>query len=173
MRVSDHIELAALRARLLTQHRLDEAIENSLDQASDNLCRIVASADGLEFTAHREASAHHFANVLFNNMRGGVFADNDRIPTADFLRFLRRRQRSVADRHQALVASLPAEIALADLLRAADSTGDSDLERLSREYLPLYFGRRHGDPSRPWNRFEIRVKNEDGTRALLLRGQLA
>ncbi len=30
------------------------------------------------------------------------------------------------------------------------------------EYLPLTFSRRHGDPSRPWNEFSIRVRDEDG-----------
>jgi hypothetical protein len=33
------------------------------------------------------------------------------------------------------------------------------------EYLPLFFSRRHGDPSRPWNRFSITVKDEKGNRA--------
>ncbi len=30
-------------------------------------------------------------------------------------------------------------------------------------YLPLSFSRRHGDPSRPWNRFAIELKKEDGS----------
>ena len=30
------------------------------------------------------------------------------------------------------------------------------------EYLPLTFGRRHGDPSRPWNQFAIHVQDENG-----------
>ncbi len=33
-------------------------------------------------------------------------------------------------------------------------------------YLPLTFSRRHGDPSRPWNRFSIRVRDADGRRLL-------
>ena len=31
-----------------------------------------------------------------------------------------------------------------------------------RGYLPLTFSRRHGDPSRPWNWFSIRVRDEQG-----------
>ena len=34
--------------------------------------------------------------------------------------------------------------------------------RLVLEYLPLSFSRRHGDPSRPWNQFNISVKDEQG-----------
>jgi len=49
-------------------------------------------------------------------------------------------------------------------------SGDHDFARLCLEYLPLYFGRRHGDPSRPWNHFAIRVRNEDGERELRYEG---
>ena len=57
-----------------------------------------------------------------------------------------------------------------DLHRAAEATADPDLRRLCLEYLPLYFGRRHGDPSRPWNRFSICVRNPDGSQALRYEG---
>jgi len=33
---------------------------------------------------------------------------------------------------------------------------------LTRAYLPLSFSRRHGDPSRPWNRFSIRLHDAFG-----------
>jgi len=48
--------------------------------------------------------------------------------------------------------------------------GDPQLERLCHEYLPITFGRRHGDPSRPWNRFSIRVRDESGERSLFYEG---
>ncbi|MEI8342984.1 MAG: hypothetical protein WCH43_15785, partial [Verrucomicrobiota bacterium] len=44
----------------------------------------------------------------------------------------------------------------------AAERNDVHLERLAGEYLPLTFSRRHGDPSRPWNRFAIHVKDEVG-----------
>ncbi|MFN3940745.1 MAG: hypothetical protein ACK4IY_09155, partial [Chitinophagales bacterium] len=40
---------------------------------------------------------------------------------------------------------------------------DPDVLRLTLEYLPLSFSRRHGDPSRPWNAFSIDVKKADGS----------
>ena len=45
-------------------------------------------------------------------------------------------------------------------LKPAVST---ELVRLSYAYLPLTFSRRHGDPSRPWNRFAINIKKDDGS----------
>ena len=53
-----------------------------------------------------------------------------------------------------------------DFLERIASPGDPDLERLGIEYLPLTFSRRHGDPSRPWNRFNIRLRDEQGKRVL-------
>ena len=44
------------------------------------------------------------------------------------------------------------------------------MERLCNEYLPLTFSRRHGDPSRPWNRFAITGKGPDGRRVLNYEG---
>ena len=47
---------------------------------------------------------------------------------------------------------------------------DPDLERHAYEYLPLTFSRRHGDPSRPWNRFDIQVRDARGHRVLYFAG---
>ncbi|HBQ59672.1 MAG TPA: hypothetical protein DD671_08620, partial [Balneolaceae bacterium] len=44
---------------------------------------------------------------------------------------------------------------------------DADLDRLAGEYLSLKFSRRHGDPSRPWNKFSINTHSEvDGSKIL-------
>ncbi|MEO0949814.1 MAG: hypothetical protein AAFY44_00730 [Pseudomonadota bacterium] len=48
--------------------------------------------------------------------------------------------------------------------------GDAQLERLTREYLPIRFGRRHGDPSRPWNQFAIELEDDHGERLLAYQG---
>jgi hypothetical protein len=63
-------------------------------------------------------------------------------------------------------SSLPDKIHLLDLLSRAEASGSADLLRLSYAYLPLTFSRRHGDPSRPWNRFAINIKQPDGTQKL-------
>lgn len=165
-----HVEVAALRARLRGGGDLDAAIETSLDEERDCLVGLVASADGLQRTAEPATVAHHFANVLFNVMRGGVFDSNHEVPADDFRDFVRSRNHPTARRHDAWLRVLPGAIDVTELLARARATGDADLERLALEYLPLYFGRRHGDPSRPWNRFRIQVRNADGTRALRYEG---
>lgn len=166
----DHLDIAAQRKRILDGGDLCKQVERALDSEEDSLLRNIASADGIQMTADAEVTAHHVANVLFNNMRGGVPVQNYDVPTADLADFIRTRNRVVSERHSAFLDSLSAETTVSELLAAAREVGDADLERLCHEYLPMYFGRRHGDPSRPWNRFSVRVRNHDGTRALHYEG---
>jgi hypothetical protein len=166
----DHRQVTALRERLRAPRGLDRDIERALGDAAANLRRTVASADGLQLTADARASHHHMANVLFNAMRGGVFAKHHLVPAADLAAFVRTRNRPAAERHALWLAALPAELPVDHLLARAATTGDPDLERLAHEYLPLHFGRRHGDPSRPWNRFTLHVREPDGARALRYEG---
>jgi hypothetical protein len=163
-------QLAELRARLLDGTALDAAVEHALDGAGDNLLRILAAGDALQSTENPIEDAHHMANVLFNEMRGGVFVDNHTAPMDDVTDFVRTRNRRTADRHAAFFHGTPPAMDIRDLHAAARSTGDPDLIRHALEYLPLYFGRRHGDPSRPWNRFSIRVRNDSGGRRLHYEG---
>lgn len=166
----DHRQIVALRHRLLRDDDLDARIAEAVRLAGEELRRNVGSADGIQLSARREAWSHHFANVLFNNMRGGVFWRNHDVPVADFARFLRARHAEVAERQAAFVSGLPATVTAHALRQAARANGDADLVRLSHEYLPLHFGRRHGDPSRPWNRFSIRTRARDGERELNYEG---
>jgi len=157
----DHGRLTSLRRMMEDGHQLDAGVAADVQRSQDSLRRQVAAADGLQLTARTEAWTHHFANTLFNIMRGGVFADNYTLPRDDFLAFLETRNPDVAARNAVLLADLPEELEISRLRATADRSGDADLVRLSLEYLPLQFGRRHGDPSRPWNRFTIRVRDDE------------
>ena len=165
-----HAQVQELRRALLSGRDLRAELAEELRRSTENLVANIASADGLQHTAERTTTAHHFANVLFNNMRGGVFARNYQVPWGDFAAFLAQRSHAAHARHQAQLSARSGSIALGELLEWARGASDPDLPRLVLEYLPLTFSRRHGDPSRPWNRFNIRIKNEDGTRALDYQG---
>ncbi len=146
------------------------AVACSVDAGCDELARIVAAADGFQSTAEESVTAHHYANVLFNVLRGGIFHDQYRLPAADFARHVRHFNAHVYERHQGLLAGLPESLSVEDLRSAVQRSGDPQLERLCHEYLPITFGRRHGDPSRPWNRFAIRLKDARGERLLSYEG---
>lgn len=145
------------------EETLVRLLEEDIDRTAAVLVEYVAAADGLQHTAKTVADTHHFANVMFNIMRGGIFTDGYTIDTRDLRDFLHTRNRSVLAEQAAWLAALPAKIELTTLYAQAKATGSADLLRLCYEYLPLTFSRRHGDPSRPWNRFSINSKRPDGS----------
>jgi len=157
---------------LLRQERpvIEQQIEADIAQNTADLCRYVAAADGLQHAALSTTTAHHFANVMFNIMRGGIFATGYNVDRADFLNFIQTRNGRVYAAHADWFAALPAHFPIRELYAQAAASGAPDLIRLCYEYLPLTFSRRHGDPSRPWNQFSINLKHPDGTPRLDYQG---
>ena len=148
-------EVAELRRELRAPRSLARNVQADVAKGAQEIWRIAASADGLQKSARSLGNARHFGNVLFNVMRGGTFADGYRIDVADLSSFVRQANRTVAAQHKAFFRRLGSSIPRRQLLKLAPECCDPDLERLCYEYLPLSFSRRHGDPSRPWNRFSI------------------
>ena len=163
-------ELIRLRHQLGDPRSLGEQIEASVAAGSDRLARKMAAADGFQSTAEENVSAHHYANVLFNVLRGGVFDDSYRVTAQDFCKTVALFNSLVFRRNQDLLEKLPKELSYRDLLSTLEESGDPQLQRLGLEYLPITFGRRHGDPSRPWNQFAIVLKDEDGKDLLSYQG---
>jgi hypothetical protein len=163
-------QVVSLRRELGDPEALAAAIDDSVDQGSDELARIMAGGDAFQHTAEENVSAHHYANVLFNILRGGTFDDQYRVHARDFRKTVEMFNRAVFVRHRAALDALPDEVDYAQLLSAIQDLGDLELERLCREYLPITFGRRHGDPSRPWNQFAINLKDESGDKLLSYQG---
>jgi hypothetical protein len=160
----DHGAIARVRQELEPGTGLADRIERSLREDRERLEALLDGADAAQATEDTGACAAHRSNVLFNAMRGGVPLDGYAVETGAFRRFVRCRHRAVASRHDAWLASLATPARVGDLPSLARATGDGQLERLAYEYLPLTFGRRHGDPSRPWNRFRIQVRDMNGSR---------
>ena len=155
-----------LRSWLIRSGRaaVAKAIDDDIRASEARLDRLIAEADGIEDTGDMMATVHHEANTLFNIMRGGTFI-SDRIPVADFKDFAYRRNRKIASS----IAYPDKDEAGYEEMRKALS-GDRQSRRLFSEYIPLTFSRRHGDPSRPWNRFSIKVANEKGEPILSYEG---
>jgi hypothetical protein len=145
------------------QSELADALERDITSNNMNLEKIIASADGLQTSSDQLCTAHHFANVMFNVMRGGIFMDGYNIQTQDFIEFISVRNRTVLKENAAFISGLPPEMNILELQALVEASGSADLIRLSYSYLPLSFSRRHGDPSRPWNRFAIDIKKHDGS----------
>jgi hypothetical protein len=164
---------AVVRLKLLLQQdkeAIEAQIEEDINRGTAELARMVAAADGLQLAGEETTTVHHFANVLFNIMRGGIFAGGYQVGRADLLDFIRVRNRAVLADHAGWFEELPAQLSIQEFYERAVASGVPDLLRLCLEYLPLSFSRRHGDPSRPWNSFSINLKNPDGSPRLDYQG---
>ena len=166
----DHASVFALQDSLDDRSEIRGAVRDDIEDGTRKLERIVAAADGTQCVRSAMMSSHHFANVLFNVMRGGTYAEGVHIPTADFCSFCGERNATVTARHNPALSALPASMRYDELKAWVIDRGDRDLMRLFYEYLPLFFSRRHGDPSRPWNRFSIDIYDEAGRSRLNYEG---
>ena len=158
----DQARVAALRQRLQEPDSLANSLRETVSQGSDELARIMAMSDGFQATAEENVSVHHYANVLFNNMRGGYFPHHYDVSARDFRQTVRHFNARVYARNETLLRELPENLPFSGLLSMVREADDPQLKRLCHEYLPITFGRRHGDPSRPWNQFAIRLKDRSG-----------
>ena len=163
-------QVSALIQSLGDQNKILTDLSDSIIEGSDTLARIMAASDGFQLTSEENVSVHHYANTLFNNLRGGVFDNQYSLSTRDFIATLKTFNINVYNRHLEKLIQLPEQIALQDFSSIITSLNDPQLERLAAEYLPITFGRRHGDPSRPWNQFEIKLKDDAGHRLLSYQG---
>jgi hypothetical protein len=157
--------------RELRKPRLFERkLKEELHHETSELKRLAGLADGLQRSDRELSDARHFHNALFNVMRGGVFESGHTVRAADFQKFAETRNREAAYANQKFLERLPAHINHRDLLSLVRGGDNRQLERIVLEYMPLTFSRRHGDPSRPWNRFEIPSRDSSGNRALNYEG---
>ncbi|MEO0552003.1 MAG: hypothetical protein AAF149_02310 [Bacteroidota bacterium] len=142
-------------------------INEDIELGTKCLVELSASADALQFTQDKLRDTRHFANSLFNIMRGGVFDDNYQIEKSDFNDYLFKANKQVHKSSEEILQSLADNFSLSDLKELTKKTDDNNFKRLCLEYLPLKFSRRHGDPSRPWNQFSINTHSEiDGSKIL-------
>jgi hypothetical protein len=166
----DVANVKALLKELDRRQELQTAIEDDVQRGTRSLVRLVASADGIQFTSDEPSIWRHYSNTLFNVMRGGVFDHGYLIGSSDLRSFVAKANRELAGLEADFLNSLPQSIAHKDLLARVREHGNTNLERLICEYLPLTFSRRHGDPSRPWNIFSIEVQDDHGRKILNYQG---
>lgn len=163
----DHAAVARLIHGIKDEKKLAQQLTEDIKLGTQELIALSAASDGVQLTADHARDTRHFSNVLFNIMRGGIFDDNYNIEKWDFKAYLMKANREIGKKHATMVDKLPELFTLSALKEHIAQATDPDFQRLCLEYLPLKFSRRHGDPSRPWNRFSINTHNEeDGSKIL-------
>ncbi len=163
----NHSNIVAIAEQIQKDESISEQIIQDIEKGTQNLIQLVAASDGLQMSQDRLRDTRHFSNTLFNIMRGGIFDDNYWLEKEDFIGYLRKANKKVYKSSGEMLLELPEKFTLRTLRIIIENADDKDFIRLCMEYMPLKFSRRHGDPSRPWNRFSINLRDEnDGSKIL-------
>ncbi len=142
-------------------------IFEDVKKGTNDIIEIVKKSDGIQDTNDKVACATHYLNTLYNCMRGGIFSDGYNFDYSDFVKFVEIRNKKALENKSVLSKIKNCETII-ELKEVAKE--DKTLYRLALEYMPLTFSRRHGDPSRPWNKFNIEIKGENGEKVINYEG---
>ncbi|MCQ2591208.1 MAG: hypothetical protein MJ188_00360 [Treponema sp.] len=163
--------IAKLNNQIKNRDNALKALEDDIELCDRQMTEFLKAADGIEDTAEEITCLHHRQNVMFNIMRGGLILNNGKIEVSDFAAFVKQRNKALAEQISEELKTLTEKEVTYDELKAfVESKNNPQYMRLFLEYLPLTFSRRHGDPSRPWNAFNIKIKNNDGNPILNYEG---
>ena len=163
----NHSNIAKLSKQIREDASLIDKVNDDINLGTQRLVELNSASDAIQVTSDNLKDTRHFANTLFNIMRGGIFDNNYQIEKWDFKNYLEQANTKVAFTSENIIESLPEVFSLSRLQEIAYSNEDKNFRRLCLEYMPLKFSRRHGDPSRPWNKFSINTRNEiDGSKIL-------
>jgi hypothetical protein len=163
----NHSSIAKLSRQIREELSLIDIVNDDINIGTKRLVELNSASDAIQITSDNLKDTRHFANTLFNIMRGGIFDNNYQIEKWDFKNYLEQANTKVAFTHEEIIEKLPEKFSLSDLQKIAYNNEDKNFRRLCLEYMPLKFSRRHGDPSRPWNKFSINTRNEiDGSKIL-------
>lgn len=163
----NHSAIASLIHQIKNNQNIQNEVLEDINLGTQKLIKLIASSDALQLTADKARDTRHFGNTLFNIMRGGIFDNNYQIEKLDFQQYLSNANKKVSRKTESIIQSLPDIFQLSELKKTGYQSDDINFRRLCLEYMPLKFSRRHGDPSRPWNKFSINTRNEvDGSKIL-------
>ncbi len=159
--------ITEIEKSITSSSNLKELVQEDIDKGTKELLKLANSADAMQLTADKLRNTRHFSNTLFNIMRGGIVDNNYQVEKWDFISYLSKANKEVHLNEQKLLSGLPETFTIFELHNHIATSKNVHLQRLCLEYLPLKFSRRHGDPSRPWNKFLINTKNDqDGSKVL-------
>lgn len=157
-----HRDVSGLIKALQTPEALLQEVEDDLEEARQRLEELARSVDGIQKTGDGDSDLYHYQNTLCNFLRGGLPEKGGELNRDQLIHFLKQNNLDVLEAHKDWLEGLPHSFERRDLLAQIAERNDPDLLRLAEEYLPLILGRRHGDPSRPWNKFNIKLVDDQG-----------
>ncbi|MDC0392221.1 hypothetical protein OAM80_00365 [Gammaproteobacteria bacterium] len=152
-------DIVALKENMFKNNLIEDINEEILN-SSNELYKLVGSSDGIQLSSDRRRNIRHFANTLFNIMRGGIFDKDYLVEKNDFIKYLDNASKKCGNEMSSIISEWPNHFDLHFLRDSINQSNSEVFKRLATEYLPIKFSRRHGDPSRPWNKFSINTRDD-------------
>ena len=152
-------DIVALKENIVNNNLIEDINQEILDP-SNELYKLVGSSDGIQLSSDRRRNIRHFANTLFNIMRGGIFDKDYLVEKNDFIKYLDNASKKCGHEMSSIISEWPDHFDLHFLRDSINQSNSKVFKRLATEYLPIKFSRRHGDPSRPWNKFSINTRDD-------------
>jgi hypothetical protein len=107
---------------------LEDLIQNDIKAGTKHLLELVGASDGIQLGDNKLRNTRHFANTLFNIMRGGIFDDNYNIEKTDFIKYIANANKKVAKKKEQILKQLP-EIFDVDFIKnIADHDDDKNFK---------------------------------------------
>jgi len=123
--------------KLKSNTNLEELVQQDIDAGTKHLLELVGASDGIQLGDDQLRNTRHFANTLFNIMRGGIFDNDYKIEKEDFVNYMAKANVKVSKSKEDILNNLP-EVFNVDVIKAiADNDNDSNFKRLCYEYLPF------------------------------------
>ena len=172
----DSVRVTDLCSQIADRTSVTKELEKDIYECQKLMETYISESDGFQQTADLMTCSHHTQNVMFNIMRGGFFANNGKINLEDFVKFISQRNKNKIKEAETVLKQVKNKadkdgfVSYEELEQATKSCDNHQLVRLFYEYMPLTFSRRHGDPSRPWNRFNIKLRDDNGNPILNYEG---
>ncbi|MDC0406327.1 hypothetical protein OAM46_04725 [Gammaproteobacteria bacterium] len=152
-------DIIALKENIVNNNLIED-INQEILNSSNELYKLVGSSDGIQLSSDRRRNIRHFANTLFNIMRGGIFDKDYLVEKNDFIKYLDNASKKCGNEMSSIISEWPHHFDLHFLRDSINQSNSEIFKRLATEYLPIKFSRRHGDPSRPWNKFFINTRDD-------------
>jgi hypothetical protein len=152
-------DIVALKENMVNDNLIKD-INQEILNSSNELYKLVGSSDGIQLSSDRRRNIRHFANTLFNIMRGGIFDKDYLVEKNDFIKYLDNASKKCGNEMSSIISEWPNHFDLHFLRDSINQSNSEVFKRLATEYLPIKFSRRHGDPSRPWNKFSINTRDD-------------
>ena len=93
-------------------------------------------------------------------MIGGIVDKDQKMEKDDFRKERTKTNVKCGNKMSSTCISWPDMFDLTFLRDSINKSNSNTFKRLAAEYLPIKFSRRHGDPSRPWNKFSINTRDD-------------